>query len=405
VKRFGSLWSEAGVVLAGNVVARGLGFLFPLVLAHAVAKDDFGTVYFFIGTGYFVGELVLAGFPTAMTRFIAAEGPRGGWVSSAVVGGLPLLAVSLAIGETLAVAADAPRGLMWMVVVGLTLDAYYFGLLRGLRRFPLLAAYRVSANVAQLVLLVGAIAAGVESTATVVAIYSFVYVVPIAAIEVWKGPLRAALRGALRPRRERVAQLARFAVPALVSGTAYAGLLQADVLFVKLLAPSALGDYAAARSLAQPMLLVPYALAIVMLPAVASAGEGQRWRMLGRALRVTALVGAGLTLVYVVAASTIVDVVLPSDYAKAAASLPLLAAGLAGSGVYSILSQWWMGIGRPGPPAAALTFGALVAIGLQCLLTPAHGGVGAAASIVGGLGAATARIRVARGDMRPVASP
>ena len=34
-RRLGSLWSEAGVVLAGNVLARGLGFLFPLVLARA----------------------------------------------------------------------------------------------------------------------------------------------------------------------------------------------------------------------------------------------------------------------------------------------------------------------------------------------------------------------------------
>jgi O-antigen/teichoic acid export membrane protein len=103
--------------------------------------------------------------------------------------------------------------------------------------------------------------------------------------------------------------------------------------------------------------------------------------------------------------------VLPESYGRAADVLPLLAAGLAGIGVYSVLSQWWMGTGRPGLPAVSLTLGALVAIGLQYALTPAHGGTGAAWSIAGGaacallvLGVATARTRARRGDRQPLAS-
>jgi len=54
------LLSSAAVVFVGNVAARGLGFLFPLVLTRVVAKSDFAMVYFFINTGFSVGELVLA---------------------------------------------------------------------------------------------------------------------------------------------------------------------------------------------------------------------------------------------------------------------------------------------------------------------------------------------------------
>jgi O-antigen/teichoic acid export membrane protein len=384
VRRLGSLWSEAGIVLAGNVLARGLGFLFPLVLAHVIAKDDFGTVYFFIGTGYFVGELT--GFPTALTRFIAAEGPSGAWLSSALAGGLPLIATSLAVGELLSAEADAPAWHMSMVIAGLTLDAYYFALLRGLKRYKLLASYRVSANGAQILLLLGAIVVGVKSPTAAIAIYSFVYVVPIAAIELLRRPLRDALRGTLRPQLDRVKRLTRFALPAFLSGTAAAGLTQADLLFVRLLAPDALPDYAAARSLVQPVMLVPYAIAIVMLPAVASAPERERWRLLARALGVTALLGVALLLAYVVANAWLVDTVLPASYHDASDALPLLAAGLTGMGVYSVLSQWWMGIGRPGPPATVLTLGALVAIGMQYALTPDHGAVGAAIALGCGVG-------------------
>ncbi len=398
MKRFGSLWSEAGVVLAGNVLARALGFLFPLVLARVIAKDDFGTVYFFIGTGYFVGELT--GFPTAMTRFIAAEGPSGAWLSSALTGGAPLIALSLVIGELLSNTADAPPGQMSMVIVGLTLDAYYFGLLRGLKRYKLLASYRVSANLAQILLLVGAILLGIKSPMVAIAIYSFVYIVPIAAIELLRHPLHDALRGTLRPDRDRVWRLTKFALPAFLSGTAAAGLTQADLLFVRLLAPDALPDYAAARSLVQPVMLAPYAIAIVMLPAVASAVERERWRLLARALGVTTLLGVLSVGVYLVAGTWMVDTILPASYGDATNALVLLAAGLSGMGVYSVLSQWWMGMGRPGPPAIALTLGALVAIGLQYALTPDHGAVGAAVSLIGGvafalvaLGAATLRVR------------
>ena len=169
---------------------------------------------------------------------------------------------------------------------------------------------------------------------------------------------------------------------------------------MRLLAPAALPDYAAARSLVQPVMLVPYAIAIVMLPAVASAPEHERWRLLARALGVTALLGAVTVLVYLLADSWLVGTVLPADYANATDPLPILAAALAGMGVYSVLSQWWMGVGRPGPPAIALTLGALAAIGLQYALTPSHGAVGAAISISGGvalamllLGAATLRVR------------
>jgi O-antigen/teichoic acid export membrane protein len=285
-------------------------------------------------------------------------------------------------------------------------DAYYFGLLRGLRRFKLLAAYRVSANLAQLLLLLAAVAIGVESTALAVAIFSFVYLLPIVGIELLRRPLRHALRGTVRPDRARVRRLARFAMPALVSGTAYAGLTQADVLFVRLLAPDALADYAAARSLAQPVMLVPYAIAIVMLPAVASAADRERWRLLARALVFTTLVGGLLALSYVAASGPVVGAVLPDGYGRAADSLPVLAGALSALGVYSVLSQWWLGIGRPGPPAVSLTLGAVVAIALQYALTPDHGAAGAATAVAGGvacalviLGGATARSR--RRDRKP----
>ena len=74
------------MVFGGNVAARALGFLFPVVLARATGRADFALVYFFVNTGFFVGELVLAGFPTALTRYLAAPGTveRGTWLLASI---------------------------------------------------------------------------------------------------------------------------------------------------------------------------------------------------------------------------------------------------------------------------------------------------------------------------------
>jgi O-antigen/teichoic acid export membrane protein len=226
-----SVWSSAGIVFVGNVIARGLGFAFPLVLARAVSRDDFALVYLFITTGFFVGELVLAGFPTSLTRYLAAPGEsdRGSWFLSGLVAGLPLLLLSLGAGVLFAAQADADPWLLALVIVGLTIDAYYFSALRGLGRFSLLVGYRIGANLAQILALVAAWWLGIASVPLAVGIYALTYVVPIALIELRPGPVRAILGSTARPRRSLMGPLTRFAIPALVSGTAYAAILGLDV--------------------------------------------------------------------------------------------------------------------------------------------------------------------------------
>src|SRR5205807_383649 len=115
--------------------------------------------------------------------------------------------------------------LIAIVIIGLSIDAYYFGLLQGLREFTLLAVYRTAANAAQLVLLYVVIKAGAASVPVVVVIYSLVYLIPIAVLELTKGPLRRVVAESPHPSRARLRALTKFAVPSLISGMAYAAIL------------------------------------------------------------------------------------------------------------------------------------------------------------------------------------
>ena len=46
------------VIFVGNLVARGLGFLFPVIVARVLGRDDFAIASFVISTGFFAGELI-----------------------------------------------------------------------------------------------------------------------------------------------------------------------------------------------------------------------------------------------------------------------------------------------------------------------------------------------------------
>jgi O-antigen/teichoic acid export membrane protein len=382
------------------VFARGLGFLFPVVLANLTGRSDFATAMFLINTGFFAGEIVLTGFPTAMTRALAAErdpGARTGWVVAALLGGIPLLFASVVLGAALATRGEAPVALLTIVVVGLTIDAYYFALLRGLRRFGWLAIYRVAANLAQLLAILALAFIGVElSLPLVIAIYSLIYLVPITVIELIDGPSRRALSRPVGVPLTRsteaahVVSLTRFAIPALLSGTAYGAILGFDVFFVRIFAPDSLADYAAARSLALPLLLVPFALSVVLLPQVAAAPQREVGRLLRRALSIAlaaALVG---WLGYVLLGGFVIDTFFPPSYAGAVAPLATLVPAVALLGIYSILSGWMMGIGRPWTTALCLATGACVTIAGQVLITSSLGAVGAGIAMA--LGAATALV-------------
>jgi O-antigen/teichoic acid export membrane protein len=410
----GSLASAAALVFFGNLLARALAFLFPVVVARIVDRSDFATVYFFIAVGFFASQLVMTGYPTAMTRYVAAEQQpetRGQWVASALFGGVALLAVSITAGEALARAAGAAPLLMSVVVVGVTIDAFYFSFLRGLQKFKLLVLYRVGANFAQILVLLGAYALGIANVTTIVVIYSFIYLIPIAIIELLQRPVRDVMTNAARATVRSIALLTRFALPSLISGIAWGTLLGLDVFFVRLFAPEELADYSAARVLTVPMLLVPFAIDVVLLPRVAAASSTvEQWRLLRQALAAAGGVALIAAAVYAVAADLVVDIVFPPSYAAAADVLPLLAVALGLLGIYSVLSDWWMGTGRPLPPAISLTLGAMVAVAAHLFLTRQSAGVGAALSITVGtvvalvlLGAQTLRASAAAGSQPVVA--
>ncbi len=93
-------------------------------------------------------------------------------------------------------------------------------------------------------------------------------------------------------------------------------------------------------------------------------------------------------LAYFLIGPTLVERILPPSYAAAVEPLSVLVPSVAVIGVYSILSGWLLGIGRPWTAALCLATGATVTIIGHTLLTSEYGAVGAGVAM--GIGATTA---------------
>jgi O-antigen/teichoic acid export membrane protein len=386
-----SFWGMLGGMVTGTMFARAIGFVFPVLLAHWESKPVFALTYFFIGVGFFVAEISTATFPVAMITLAARErraGDVGCWFAAAAAGSVPAILAAAICGECLSYLVGAPAGLMSIVVIGLSIDGFYFSALTALEEYRLTIVYRALANAVQLAFLAGAVIAGIASVGVVLAIYAFVYLVPIFAIEVYRGPVRAACHWCKRPSGRRIRRLTGFALPSLAAGLSYGAIFGGDVFVVRLLARHDSAIYSAARALAVPLIIAPTAIGTVVQPRTAGATREEQWRMLRR------VVGAGIgialigILAYAVLAGLLVSAFYGRTYDAAVSELRLIAVALAVLGVHTLLQYWCLGAGLPRLPAISLGCGASITAALAFLLVPPLGGSGAAIAIAAGMTAA-----------------
>jgi O-antigen/teichoic acid export membrane protein len=121
---------------------------------------------------------------------------------------------------------------------------------------------------------------------------------------------------------------------------------------------------------------------VVLLPRVAATDTARRWRLLRQALLATTAAATLAVIGYVVFSPLVVGIVYPDAFAGAAETLPPLALAMGAVGVYSVLSQWWMGRGDPRRPAVTLVIGAIAAGVAHLLLDARFGGLGAAVAML-----------------------
>jgi O-antigen/teichoic acid export membrane protein len=197
-------------------------------------------------------------------------------------------------------------------------------------------------------------------------------------VRLWR---RGFFAGAGRPSLALARRVAAFGFRAQLGTIALLLNARLDFAIVgALVGPAALGIYAVASRYAELVRLPSLAMNYVLYPSYARAGgalAADRARaMIGRIGWIPAAVAVPMAL----AAPLVLPLVFGPQFRAAAAPAAVLLGGLVLAGVSGIVGAYFSGIGRPGLTSIAVAAGLPVTLGLDLLLIPPFGVMGAAAA-------------------------
>lgn len=379
-------------MLAGNSVARLLGFVFYVAAARLLDPADYGFFAYALAI-MTAASTLLNSAPIGLARFMSrsANEPQkqdvyfSNWI--AVVGAT--LVVTIVLFLPLAPFTNLTG---WMLAgmilnfVNVAVFETYLQALWGLGRFIVTGIFYCVANLVQLVAIVIVGALGKQSPELFFIIYGLSAIAALGVMQAL-APTPISFRfGTVAI--QRVQRIAGYMRPILLEGIFYSLWWGADLILVRrLLQPQASGNYAAAKTLAQVLLLAPTAIATASTPRLARLPEAEFRSYLVRILGLTAAVTLILNAGMVIVQWPLSHLVYGGRYPHVVDALPVLILGMALHGIYLIFAGAWTALGRPGISAVATGAGTAATIGLALPLITRLGLFGAALGFAGGAAA------------------
>jgi O-antigen/teichoic acid export membrane protein len=382
---------SSAVIFAGFAAARLLGFLFSVVAARALSPAGFGQVAYALALAT-IASVLLSSSPVGLSRYLARhaddrheqEAYMGNWLM--VVGVLLVLSLAASVPIALAARLDG-----WMMaglavnLVGVAVLETYREVQRGLGRFISMTVFYGLANLLQLVAVGAAALLGWRSPQLFVMIYG------ASSVAAWLAMERLAPVGLRLVRssldRERLPAVLRFVHPLLWQSVFFAVWFSADLVFVQwVLGPSATGSYAAAKTLANSLWLAPTAIGMTLVPRVARLPQSEMRRHVAGVVALTAVVTLSTTALLVVFGGPLLVAAFGDRYPQAVTPIGVLAAGMGLHGLYIVLFNLWVGLGRPAVNMVSAAAGMVLTLVAAALLVPSFGLLGAAWSFTLGSG-------------------
>ena len=391
------LLRSSAVVFVGNALARLLGFLFYVSAARLLTPADYGTLAYALAI-LDTAAILLNNAPGGLARFLARNVHDRGrqehfytnWVA---VTGLTLLCSVVILIPFIPVA----RLTTWLavgVVINLTNIAVfetYLQTQRGLGRFTIMGAYYTLSNLLQLVAILIAGVLGWRSAPLFLILYGFSAMAAVVLIRL-VSPTPLGLRFRTINWRQ-IVRIGRYIAPLVVQGVFYAFWWGADLILInRLLSATATGNYAAAKTLTQVLMLAPTALSLAASPRLSRLSEAalrkQVFHLLGLAAAAILPAAAALALLQ----GVVTQVAYGPKYSHVLDAFNALIVGVVLFGFYLVLSSVWGSLGRPLVGAVATAVGTVTTVALAFLLIPQMGLLGGGVAFAAGAGAQLASV-------------
>jgi O-antigen/teichoic acid export membrane protein len=158
-----------------------------------------------------------------------------------------------------------------------------------------------------------------------------------------------------------------------------------DVLLLEAFAGrTAVGIYRLAKTLVVLFTFIPQGNNMLLLPEVAAAPKSQHRRLLLRSLSTSTVINLAMLVPFMLSLGPMINLLYGPKYALDISTTFVLALGTIIMGVYTILTSFYVGTGRPAVETvsriASLAASGLVAV----LMIPTYGAIGAAWSTLAG---------------------
>lgn len=367
---------QTGILTMSNIIARVLGMLFFILLARHLSLSDYG-LFRYLFSLCVMFSIAFSGFPVSITKLISENMHERKNVESFFSTAF-LLALLVLLLELIIITICLPNKLLLAVfLIGMLIDYFYFGIIRGFLAYKKLYFYRVIAKAFQLILILAFIwTIGINLISSVV-VYSIAYVISLSILELYDQSSVAFRKKLINS--ESIKRVLKYATPVAIGTLSYDVMFNVDIIMIKhLLNETSVAYYSVSRTLVRVFMFLPQALQTLILPKVSKLKKKVdltphlKLMLLG----VFSISGI-LFFVLWIFGREIIILLFNEQYLPALSVLYILALGQIMISTFTIFSAAWTGIGKPLVGMSVIAPTAVFNVILDFLLIPRFGIVGA----------------------------
>ncbi len=374
---------RASLLFLSNILIRLLGFGFSVIAARSLAPAAFGVVTYVLALAS-IGSILLYNASNGLARALARAQDDKAAQDAAFSNYLIVVASLLTLSVLAAIPGGLLAGLQGWLLVGLVANLLgnagfqmYVELHRGREHFTSVAIYTVFSNFIQLVSVLVFFLLAFRQPAAYVLAFGLSGIAAIGVMEAFRPVGLRFVRRAVGVMQLR--DVFSFVIPLLVHSCFFMVWSGADVVFLKAFTGlEAVGQYGAAKTLANATLLFPSAISTALLPHAARMTLQDRRGYFKRLLLLVGMSTIPSVFVLGLGGRLILHYVYGPAYEAAALPLLVLAVGTAVYGVDLTLEESWIAIGRPRLVAAVTAVAAIITVVTAFWLVPRAGSLGAA---------------------------
>ena len=330
-----------------NATGQALAFLFMIVVAKIMTKEDFGEVRYVLSVATLAATVVAAGLPSSMTRFLAKHNKNKEMQNTYFTNILILFVMFLIITEFGASFIFIDKPIILLVIVGYSIPLIYMGVLRGLMQYKKFSLMSILRNLFKFLFLFILLFFSIVTDIYVLLIYAFGGWAAILVLEAYfSSKINFKSKTISIPIMK---EIVSFSIPVFITTFAFSLIIQSPIIILRWFGSyTDIAVYSTAYTITSIYAFVPFAVLTITMPKIASLSKTEdRMKTFTNAVYIIAISGFVLWILTVFIGKWGLFLIFGTKYEASYMPLIILSLGAIFLGIRNSYSALWEGGGRP----------------------------------------------------------